>query len=478
MKKLILISAMSLSACTVGPDYQVPEVARTRPESGGFAEQGAHVDPRPLPPRWWQLYDDPVLDRLIAEALAHNPDVRTAAANLTQARAVLSEQRGARLPQTGLQGSATYARVSPAGILAGSASGSARSVQTDYYSAGFDASYEVDLFGGVARAIEAARGDVEAVAAQLDAARVAIAAETAKAYVQACSSAAQRDVAAETAALQRRTLELTQSLASAGRGTERDVRRADVVLAQSEATVPSFEAERRASLYALTALTGLPPEDLDADAAACVAPPGLDAPIPIGDGATLLARRPDVRAAERALAADTARVGVAVADLYPSIRLLGSIGFGGTSPGNAFKPSGFSFSVGPLISWNFPNQTVARARIRQARAGADASLARFDGTVLAALREVEQALARYKGELERNVVLERAERSSERAAALSKQRFDNGADSFLLLIDAERDRATARAELAQSRRAVAEAQISLFKALGGGWEQTPEPERR
>nr|WP_184089572.1 TolC family protein [Sphingomonas xinjiangensis] len=470
---------MSLSGCVVGPDYRPPVVPPTRPaSSGGFAEAGGPTSSQALPTRWWQLYEDPALDRLISDALAHNPDIRAAAGSLAQARAILSEQRGARLPETGLSSSATYNRVSPGGSLAGSAIGAGRSVETDYYSSGFDASYEVDLFGGVTRAIEAARGDVDAAAAQLDAARVAIAAETARAYVQSCSIAAQRDVAGQTVELQRETLRLTRSLADAGRGTERDVRRADVLLAQSEATVPTFEAERRASLYALAALTGRAPEEIDADASRCTAPPPLHTPIPVGDGAALLARRPDVRSAERGLAADTARVGIAVADLYPSVRLLGSLGFGGTSPGNAFKPSGFSFSLGPLISWNFPNQTVARARVRQARAGADIALARFDGTVLTALREVEQALARYRGELERNAVLRRASRSSEEAAALSKQRFDNGADSFLLLIDAERDRANARGELAQSDRSVAEAQISLFKALGGGWEQAPWPQRR
>lgn len=200
--------------------------------------------------------------------------------------------------------------------------------------------------------------------------------------------------------------------------------------------------------------------------------------VPVGDGAALIARRPDVRAAERTLAADTARVGVAVADLYPKISLLGSIGLNATRGSQVFKSSAVNYSFGPLISWSFPNQTVARAKIREARAGADASLATFDGKVLGALSEVEQALARYAGALERNAALRRAEAASTSAAKLSQVRFNYGADSFLLLIEAERDRADARAALAQSDAAVADAQISLFKALGGGWEDAPAPTRR
>ena len=468
----ILATVLALSACTVGPNYVRP--ATPSVAAGGFAEttRTGSIAATPLPDHWWQLYTDPVLDRLVTDALAHNTDIRTAAANLARARAVLSEQRGARLPTTSLSAQATRSRTpavtSPTG----------KSFEADFYSLGFDASYEIDLFGGVTRAIEAARGDTDAAAAQLDAARVSVAAETARAYAQACSNAAQRAVALETVKLQQQTLDLTKTLFEAGRGTRSDVERADVLLANTQAQIPTFEAERRASLYALATMTGRAPETIDADADKCTAPPRVTVTVPVGDGAALLARRPAVRAAERTLAGDTARVGVAVADLFPSIQLLGSVGFGGRKPGDIFKPAGISWSLGPLITWNFPNITVARARVRQARAGADASLARFDGTVLTALKEVEQALARYAGALDRNAALVRAEQASTEAARLSRLRFDYGADSFLLLIQAERDRADARTALAQSDAAVSDAQISLFKALGGGWQDAPAPMRR
>ncbi|MEG3123751.1 TolC family protein [Sphingomonas sp. GB1N7] len=473
-----LTSALALSACVVGPNYVKPTTPAATADTAAFAEAARTqaVSASQLPPNWWRLYDDAVLDRLVTEALAHNTDIRVAAANLARARAILSEQKGARLPSTDLSASATYNRINLAASGMGADGGGA--IDTDLYSVGFDAAYEVDLFGGVTRAIQAARGDVAAAAAQLDASRVAVAAETARAYSTACGNAAQRAVALETVALQQKTLGLTKTLFDAGRGTRRDVERADVLLAQTQATIPSFEAERRASLYALATMTGRAPEQIDAQADLCKTPPRVKTVIPTGDGAALLARRPDVRAAERTLAADTARVGVATAALYPSIRLLGSIGLGGTSPSTTFSSAGLSFSLGPMISWSFPNQTIARARIRQARAGADASLATFDGTVLTALKEVEQALARYAGALDRNAALVRAEKSSNEAARLSRLRFDYGADSFLLLIDAERDRASARATLASSDAAVADAQISLFKALGGGWENAAVPTRR
>lgn len=482
MKRLILPigAALALSGCVVGPNYKrpsTPEAAVGALTEAARAQSAANS--ATLPDHWWQLYRDPVLDRLVTDALAHNTDIREAAANLLRARAVLSEQRGPRLPSTDLTGSYQRQQGNSANAAAfGGSNAKPQTFQFDLFKLGFDVSYEVDLFGGVTRAIEAGRGDVEASAAQLDAARVAVAAETASAYVTACSNASQLQVARETVDLQQKTLDLTRTLFNAGRGTKRDVERADVLLAQTQAQLPGFEAEQRAALYALATLTGRPPAEIDADAARCPAPPKLDQVIPVGDGAALLARRPDVRAAERTLAADTARIGIAVADLYPSIRLAGGIGLNATRGSQLFKPTSVNYSIGPLISWSLPNQTVARARIRQARAGADASLARFDGTVLTALRETEQALARYAGALDRESALVRAEAASTEAARLSQLRFDNGADSFLQLIDAQRDRATARAARAQADAAVADAQISLFKALGGGWQDAPEPVRR
>lgn len=476
MKRLSLLTAALLAGCSVGPTYERPQTPPAA--AAAFVDPGmTKVSPGAVEGEWWRLFADPTLDRLVVEALAHNTDIRQASANLKRARAILSESRGARLPGTSTSAGYTRSRTGAESVQ-GSLPAGVDGVEGDFFQVGLDASYEIDLFGRVSRSIEAARGDVDAAQAALDAARVAVAAETARTYASACGFAAQAAVARETVQLQSRTLDVTQRLFDAGRGTIRDVDQARVLAENARAQVPAFEAERRAALYALATLTGRPPAELDAQADQCATPPGVSALIPVGDGQALLARRPDVRQAERELAADTARVGVATAALYPSIQLLGSVSLGAQSLDDLGKSSSFNFSFGPLLSWNFPNLTAARARVRQAEAGAEASLAAFDGTVLAALREVEQALARYSGEIERNVALRRADTAATNAARIAVLRFEAGRDSLLQRIDAERERASARATLAQSNAALAEAQVALFKALGGGWETAPEPVRR
>jgi NodT family efflux transporter outer membrane factor (OMF) lipoprotein len=474
-----------LAACAVGPNYRAPTV---QPDAKtGFVEGKASPllsDAAPAPD-WWRLYDDPALDRLIADAFAYNTDIRQAAANLRQARGVLSEQRAGLLPSTTT--SAGYTRIregadsvttSGSGGRAGGGGGTTIPTDTagpshydfNYYQAGFDASYEVDIFGRVRRSIEAARGEAQAAQAALDGARISIAAQVAQSYADACGYAAQADVARETVRLQTDTANLTQRLLDAGRGTRRDVDQAVVLVEQANAQVPQLEAERRAQLYALAALTGRPPAEIDGTAAQCRLVPKVKDAIPIGNGAALLARRPDVRQAERTLAANTARIGIATAALFPSVTLGGSASLASSKFSDLGKSRSFSFSVGPAISWNFPNIAVALAQIKEARAGAEGSLAAFQGTVLTALRETESALARYAAALDQNAALTRAAAAADDAAKLSRLRFDTGRDNFLDLLVSEQNRASARASLAQSDMTVADDQVSLFKALGGGWE--------
>lgn len=467
IRRLAILSALSLSACAVGPNYSKP-APLAAPETALRESAIAGVTPSPLPDKWWRLFDDANVDRLVEKALANNTDLRVAAANLQRARAVLSEARSARLPVG--NASAGYTRSQTPGYQ-NPVTGQA--ITGDLFTTGYDASYEIDLFGGVTRSIQAARADAQAAQAQVDAARVSIAAETARAYADACSYATQVLVARDTAKYQEGTFDLTRRLYAGGRGTQRDLDQASVLLEQTNAQIPALEAERRASLYALAVLIGDPPARLDAAADACTRAPQVGQPLPIGDGQALLSRRPDVRAAERTLAGDVARVGVATADLYPSIKLLGSVNLGASKLGDIGKPSSFGFSFGPLISWNFPFNGAARSRVRQAEASATGSLAKFDGTVLAALRETEQALARLGGAAQREQALQRAVTASDDAARLSNIRFKAGADSFLQLLDAERDRASNRAALAQASADRADAQVSVFKALGGGWEQAP-----
>jgi NodT family efflux transporter outer membrane factor (OMF) lipoprotein len=469
MKGVLILATLALAACAVGPDYHRPAALPPAQVKLQEALENGAVVPTPLPPRWWTLFQDAELDRLVTQALAKNTDLRVASANLQRARALLSEAGAGRLPTS--DASARYSRSrTAAGAQTATGAPVAQAVTTDFFSLGFDASYEVDLFGGVSRSIEAARADAAAAQAAVDAARVSVAAETARAYVQACAFSAQADVARETEALQSRTLDLTERRESAGRGMRSEVDQAQVLVEQARAQVPTFEAERRSSLYALAVLTGDPPSAImDTAAAKCRTVPLAREPLPVGDGQALLARRPDVRQAERQVAADTARIGVATAALYPSITLLGSVTLGGTSVGNLGKSSSLGYSLGPLISWNFPFNGAARARVRENEAIASGSLARFDGTVLTALKETEQALARAGGAALREAALARAVTASSDAARISRVRFDQGADSFLQLLDAERQRAAARAALAEAQGDRADTQISVFKALGGGW---------
>ncbi|MCF8709395.1 efflux transporter outer membrane subunit [Rhizorhapis sp. SPR117] len=469
-RSVILALPLLISACAVGPDYAPP----SPPPPAALQLQEAVNNPLVTQGdpagHWWRLFDDAVLDRLVEKALVHNSDVRIAAANLQQARALLSEAGAARLPTSDASARATESRSSAY------SSSSGTNVRTDYYSVGFDASYEVDLFGRVHRSVEAARGDVGAAAAGLDAAQVSVAAETARTYAVACGFAAQAKTARQTVELQQKTLDLTQRMFAGGRGTRRDVDQASVLVEQARAQIATFEAERRAAIYALAVLTGDPPAMADRQAAACDTPPSVEQTIPVGDGQALLARRPDVRQAERQLAADTARIGVATAALYPSINLLGSVALGAPDVGKLGTSDSLSWSAGPLISFNFPFNGAARAKVRQSKAVAAGSLAAFDKAVLTALGETEQALARLAGAMDREAALGRALSASNSAASISERRFQNGADSFLQLLDAQRSRATARSALAEAQTARAQAQVSLFKALGGGWEDAPQPE--
>lgn len=485
MKRLASLALLlTLGACAVGPNYKSPGPPVPAAASLTQLPNNVAANGDALPAKWWRLFDDPAIDPLVEKALAHNTDVRVAVANLRRARAMLSEARAGRLPTTDITSSATYNRivVQPGGLGGGAPGGGAPGqtispIETDFYNLGLSAQYEVDLFGRVSRSIEAARADAGAAQADLDAARVTVAAETARAYAQACAYQLQAQVATETAELQGRTLELTRRLFEGGRGTQREVDQAALLVEQAKAQVPVFDAERRAALAALATLTGDPPALQNAAALQCKRVPQTIVAIPSGDGAALLARRPDVRAAERRLAAETARIGVATAALYPSITIAGSATLSAVNPGDLFKSQSFGFSLGPALSFNFPFTGAARARVRQAEASTEAALATFDGALLTALRETEQALARTDGAVRSEQALATALGSAESAARLSKLRYDYGSDSFLQLLDAERSRAQARAAYAQAQLNRVDAQVTLFKALGGGWEDAPPVSR-
>jgi outer membrane protein, multidrug efflux system len=460
---LAATSALMLAACAVGPEHRAP--ATPSAAAGQFiaAANPAFANAEPQGD-WWRLYSDPVLDGLVADALVRNTDLRVAVANLDNARAMLRESRAGRLPQSAVGASGSYGRSSASQTLpGGDRTGSA-------FDVGLNISYEADLFGRVRRSVEAAEADVEAADALRNSVRVAVAAETARAYADAASAAEQLAVAERTVGLIDRTLTVTTKRFEAGRGTRLDVARVSSLRDQQRATIPPLRAERDGALFRLAALTGRAPADLPPAAGARQTVLRLDRAIPVGDGRSLLARRPDIREAEQRLAAATARIGVATADLYPRISLGGSVGATGPSLADLFSGGPFRWLVGPLLSWSFPNQEANRARIAQAEASSAAALARFDGAVLNALRETESALSGYANELDRRIALGEARAQAETAAHISRLQLKEGKIDSLAVLDAERSLADAEAALARSDANMVDRQIDLFRALGGGWQ--------
>jgi multidrug efflux system outer membrane protein len=359
-----------LAACgtVVGPNYRVPEAAVVKRPEAAAPFLGASEKPfsqQALPAQWWRLYRDSTLDALVDQAFTANTDLRVAIANLARARAVLAEAEQLGRPAVDLAAAPGFGRA------AGAASGVNHSLpDRASYDAGLHVSYQLDLFGKIARAVEAAHADSDSAQAASDLARVTVAAETTRAYAEACSAGRQIAIARQSVALQDKFVRSTAQRVKLGRGTALDNSRALGQRDQLRAAVPPLEAQRRAALYRLAVLTGETPSHFPQSVAACERVPRWTAAIPVGDGAALLRRRPDIRQAERTLAAATARIGVATAELYPQISL-------GLSAGSTGSLSGFGegntlrYSLGPLISWSLPSTSTARAhragRSRDAR---------------------------------------------------------------------------------------------------------------
>lgn len=465
-------AALGQAGCLVGPTYRTPA-----PPSGAAAPfvslspavQGAAA------PRddWWRLYDDPRLDGYVREAFAANDDLAVAEANLSAARALLEQARAGQYPATELLAGATRGRDPTTNEILEL---TGRKPQTLWlFDSIFDMSYELDLFGRVRREVEAAHADADAVAAARDGVKITVAAETARAYAQVCALGEQLAVARRNLDVVGREAEIATNRRKAGAGSEFEEVRAQTVVAQVRSAIPPLEGQRRAALFELAALLGRTPAHAPEEAAACVAPPALPAVLPVGDGAALIRRRPDVRQAERRLAGATARVGVAMADLYPRITLTGFYGGAAAAIPDLATNAGLAWGVGPAMRWAFPNQSLPRARLRQARAGARAALAGFDGAVLMALKETEQALTAYGAELQHDADLKDAQGKATRTYELAHGQFLAGAATQLDLLTAEQSLVAADAAVAASDGALAQDQIAVFKALGGGWGRPTSP---
>lgn len=460
MKKAIIAALSSgfLASCAVGPNYVRPQAAPA--QTGPFVSSASGVTAEAEPEtEWWRIYDDPALNELVANALAANTDLRVATANLKAAEAVLSETRNARLPQTTTNASANYGKYQPPLNLPG---------DRFTYGGGVQLSYEADLFGRVSRSIEAARADADALAFARAAVQVRIVAATTDAYLAACTAAESVEVIKSSITLTSDSARIIGLQRSAGSAAELDVARAEQQVAEARAELKPAENSRSTALFELAALLGLPPSQVPEAAARCGSAPGPHRPIAIGDGASLLRRRPDVAQAERQLAAATARIGVATADLYPRISIGGGVAqYGGEGISSS---QGFTYGVGPALSFSFPNIGAARAKIRQADARLEAALATFDGVVLTALKEAEQAVSSYAAALDRQKELVAAEGKAEQAFRLADLRYKAGSIAYIDVIVAQSELVRTRLLHTQADRELASARIGIFRALGSGWE--------
>lgn len=460
-----LLACAAVAGCaTVGPDYHVPgRAAINAPAAQGRFVAGAHgTRADALPPHWWALYHDPVLDRLIRQSLAANTELRIAQANLERNNAFVEEARSQRFSAS-VDAATAWTHPSEEAVLK-------RVGVKPYenYNAGVSVGYDLDLFGAIRRGVEAASADDDAAMAARDLVQVNVVAETVRAYADLCNAGHEISLMQQQIATERDYVRLMQVSVDHGRTSPVEVTRQQDVLSNVQAQLPALQAAQRNASFRLATLGGHPPEDATPALLACHTPLQLDHPIPVGDGQDLLKRRPDVRAAERHLAAATARIGVATAALYPDIKLGLSVGSTGKAVDAA---TGYTnrFAAGPLVSWNL-NRDAVRAHIAQADAQSRASLAAFDGTALGALRDVETSLETYAADLEQQDQLTAARDSAQRRVAQMEELHQGGRIDSLSLLAAERDRWVAEHALAVSQRTLNRDQVMIFLALGGGWE--------
>lgn len=465
----IMFGALWLASCAVGPNYHKPEV----PVAQKFEAAGQTYDTtgEVAVAQFWTQFNDETLNGLINDALLANHDLRIALARFSEARAARGESKFDLAPT--ITASGGYTEQLATRDEAAALQGGVR--KTKLYDAGFDAIWELDFFGQIRRNIEARTADAQSAEAALRDAQVIVTAEVARTYFELRGQQSQLDVARRNVENQRSSLNLTNARLDAGRGTEFDTSRAQAQLSSTLATIAPLEAAVARSIHRLSVLTGREPTALTTPLSASTPLPPLPQVIAVGNPADLLRRRPDIEASERALAADTARIGVAVADLFPHVTFTGSLGYA-AGKSDALGDAGTGTRlIAPGISWAAFDIGRVRAQITGARARANGSLAVYEQTVLRALEETEDALVTHARSRERLEHVADSARASGVAANLARARFDGGIVDFLEVLDAERTQLEAEDQLAQSRTDTATSLIAVYKALGGGWQQAPLP---
>jgi multidrug efflux system outer membrane protein len=490
---LTALAAAVLAGCAaVGPDFQAPEArtpdhfndpARPAASAASSATETAEPDPR-----WWRAFQDPVLDSLIERAVAGNLNLQQAVWRIAQARAQTQVARAAGLPdvratasynrqQLGLEGllrtNGVYDRVNALGPQYAGPAGTALNEITqpvNLFQLGFDASWELDLFGRVRRSVEASEAQTQAAIESRNDALVSLEAEVAQTYAQLRGAQALLRLSVEQTALERDTLWLTTNRREHGLASDLDVQNAQAQLAALEADTPQFEQQAQQAMNALAVLTGEPPGALDAELGTPRAFETLPVSVPVGLPASLARRRPDVRQAEATLHAATAGIGVATAQLFPDVSLTGQFGWRSTRAGDVTRWASHFYSLSPGVSLPIFQGGALVSNIRLAKAQqAEAALA-YRQAVLTALADVENALVVYRTDQVRRAAFGRTVDASRRAFELASDSYRNGLVDFLNVLNAQRQYTQSRQQLTQAALQLNTDLVALYKALGGGWQ--------
>jgi NodT family efflux transporter outer membrane factor (OMF) lipoprotein len=500
---LLPVIALLPAGCMVGPDYKPPKI--------DTPARFSTTQPTTEFTRWWETFHDPELNSLIERGLKSNLDLQVAAQRIVQARAQRDIATAAIFPQANTTGGYTRTGISKRAGVGGLASvggsssssgstgtsgstGSSGNVSTDalhpnatagssspniaslipprfdLWQAGFDASWEIDVFGGTRRSVEAANADIQAQEESRRDTLITLLGDVGRNYVQVRGLQREIQISHDNVRSQRDTLKLTKSRFAAGLATDLDVARAEAQVNTTEAQIPTFEISLQQSIHALGVLLGESPQALEEELTNVQPIPRPPSQAPIGLPSDLLRRRPDVRRAERQLAAATARIGVATADLFPKFNLTGALGLESQTFKSLADSDSLFWNIGPSVSWPIFDAGRIRANIRVQNALEQQALIQYRQTVLVSLEDVENALTAYTQEQARRQSLQQAVDANRRAVDLATQLYVRGLADFLNVLDAQRDLFASQDQLVQSEQNVSADLVSLYKALGGGWE--------
>ncbi|WP_123291489.1 efflux transporter outer membrane subunit [Desulfosoma caldarium] len=461
---VVVMSLIAQGCAPVGPQYTAPE--NKVPERWHAQETGpfeaANLSEAVLA-QWWKTFDDPILTEVESRVLQANRDLKVAVARVREARAVLGTQRADLFPSLNAAGQALRQRTSAHGTAS-------RAMETGFYRAGFDAGWELDLFGGTRRAVEAALADWEAAQAAHDAVRASLMAEAALAYVELRTFQERLDLTRRNIAVQEETYELNLSRYEAGLIDELPVQQSLYNLEHTRAAVAPLEAGLEAAKNRLAVLAGKEPGTLEKVLGESRPIPSVPPRVAVGIPAEALRNRPDIRLAERNLAAATARIGQASAELYPKFRLVGTIGLESLRAPDLLEWASRFWTIGPAVQWRLFDAGKIRQTIEVRTAQQEQALLRYESTLLNALEEVENTLVAFAKEQRRLEQLNKAVEAAQKAAFRAGDRYQAGLVDFTDVLDAQRTLQNFQDERAQSRGAVTANLIRLYKALGGGWQ--------